>query len=991
MMKKTLFLSVLIFSSGIVFGENLVFNGDFELGCSGFTIERFQRPDTNPDVKFPPLKTDSAVRFSGRQSLRIENPYAERGIVYSREFYLKPHTTFFLRGAVKTSEAKLPIHLELITRTMAKGPYSKRGHVSAGTNWSEFEVPLNTGEFGGMYHVKVFLPTKKGTVWLDHLSVSSGGSTEFSGIEMGISADDRIYVAPTTENASITVQIYNSGKTEFRRKLRLVAVDDYSGARFPAAELDCRIKQASSRQFRFSYPLKRMGCFRIELENAGEIRCFPAYFAVVGQLERKPFDRKRYCVGFNGGLKMKGLLTDPPGVIASNASIREKLRIMSLAGCRILRGHGSGDNWYYLEPEPGKFNFKFLDFGLKLFEEYGIAYLPVVGGNCFFINTAGWAPKEYPLWFKQVARKAKTISKGGPMLIPPDAVWRRYVSNLAAHAGKRIMQYEIFNEPQFQVSAETYMEFLKSAYEEIKKANPEASVVGFCSTSDKGQDISLFTRRCFELGGLKYADAVSFHPYASRELGSVEPADKQIAAMKELIRKHGSTPLWNTELYYLFDGPEMKNYWESGKVKAHHVAWRFLTDLGEGVEQSQPLSEDQLWTELMIPGYEHITSYPDLYPSPVIPAYNALARFFEGAEPLDKIRYPEGVLCYVFRKEGKPVAAIWNYRKTRHVKIDLSGLTAYDLFGNPVKGILPLNLAPFYLQPGNLTEKQFIARLKTLPVLLEQSVTASPGARLIVSGGKTVLLVGISNQTGKTVSGFLGVNSGALSAVAPVPFTLKGHASRTMEIPVQEKKAESASVLKIYIDGKIWESPLKIHRTRIHALEKSFSLRSADGRLNAEGTVHRNGKKTVFDLHVKDATDSGVPEKWQPWEQDCVEFFFDADPDILPEHHPEAYRPGVFRLFVMPRRNRGEQLLIWKNDRNLSEQNVRSTVTPLPNGYRIRLELPENALPPRFGLEIKINDAQAGKKTEREAYLFDAKQAYQNRLSFGIIQKGNQK
>ncbi len=989
-MKCTVSFFTLILSAGMALAENMVFNGDFELGTGGFTIERHQRIDTNASVDFVPLKEERNDVLSGKLALRVENPYAERGFLYSKEFFLKPDTKYFLRGGIKASVEKLPVRVDLINRTMAKGVHSVIRTVYAGKNWSRFEIPLDTEKFGGMYHIKFSLPAREATVWLDRISVSSQKDDRFAGIEMSIAADDRIYVAPEKKNARIAVRVYNSSPTLFQKKIRLVAVDDYFADRSPVAELSCRIAPGKIQTFEFLFPLKRMGCFQIEPEKPDGIRFFPAYFAVVGTVEKKPFDRNSFCVGFNGGLGVKGMIDDPPGLVAANASVREKLRILSLAGCRILRGHDCGDLWYYLEPEQGKFNFQLFDFGLKLFEEAGIAYMPIVGGNAFYIETAPWASKKYPLWFEQVARKGKTVSKGHPMLIPPDPVWRRYVRNLAAHAGKRIMQYEIFNEAQFQLSPESYLQFLKSAYEEIKKANPEAAVVGFCSTSDKGEDIGLFARRCFELGGLKFADAVSFHPYASRELGSVEPADKQIASMKSLIRRNGeNTPVWNTELYYLFDGPEMANYWESGNVEAHHVAWRFLTDLGEGVEQSVPLSEDQLWKELMIPGYEHITSYPEYYPSSIIPACNALTRFFEGATPLRKLRYPEGMICYVFRKDGVPVAALWNYRKVKNLKINLEGFRAYDLFGNPLRaGMVEAGIPPFYLKAENEKEAEFIRRLENLPILQEQAVAASPEARLLKNGTRPELLVSLHNQIRKTVSGYVGIGDAAFSALAPQPFTLKAGASETVRIPLQESGNAATAELRIYTDGKIWKQNLKIRPVPVHPFSKPFTMKSPDGVLQAEGAFSRSGTEIVLEIRVRDTSDSGEAGKRPFWEQDCIELFLDPAPARLDRHHPSAYYPGICRLFVMPRWKQPARLAVWKNAAGLSEKNIRCSVENRPDGYRVRLVLPASALPENeFGCEIKINDAEGRKKTVREAYLFGAKQAYRDRLEFGIIRK----
>lgn len=980
-------LALFALSGGLLHAENLVFNGDFELGVCGFALERFQRLDTNPDLDFRPLAADPAERLAGRQALRIENPYAERGILYSREFRLKPDTVYYLRGAIRCSAEQQPVRIDLINRTMAKGPHSVTKSVKAGSKWTRFEIPLNTKTFGGMYHLKVFVPARKMTVWLDDLSVSSGKDTRFSGVEMGITADRRLYVAGETGKSRCTVHIRNTNDSVFEKTVRLAAVDDYFGTSVPAAELACRIRPGDVQSFTVEFPLERMGSFRIEPVDAGELRFFPGYFAVVGRLDRRPYDSRRYCVGFNGGLSLKGQLKDPPGLQVSNASAKERFRLLSHAGCRILRGHDCGDLWYYAEPEPGKFDFRWLELGLKLLNGNGIAYLPVLGGNCFYINTAGWAPKAYPLWFEQVARKGKTVSKGHPMLIPPDAVWRRYVNSVVKQAGERVMQYEIFNEAQFQVSPEMYTGFLKSAHEEIRKANPRARIVGFCSTSDKGEDIGLFARRCFELGGLDFADVVSFHPYASRELGSVEPADHQIASLNALIRKHNrKTPVWNTELYYLFDGPEMKNYFASGKAEAHHVAWRFLVDLGEGVEQSFPLHEDQLWKELLIPGYEHITSRPELYPSPLIPAYNALARFFEGAEVLHKFRFPEGIVCYVYRKDGEPVAAVWNFRKQESLKFDLSGFAVYDLFGNPVPaGIKDAGPVPFYLKPGKLTETEFVARLKRLPISWDRSVTVSPEARLVSRDGGLALWVGLRNRTSAPVSGVLGI-SGGLSAVAPVPFALNGNESRTVTFPVRETKNGTPSVLKLYAGEKMWEIPLKIHRNRVRYFQEPFMIKSPDGKLTADGRIFRESGKTVFEFQVRDAADSGAPGRRQLWEQDCVEFFLDPAPRLLPEYHPNSWHPGMVRLFVMPRWKNG-QVIVWKNSYGLTPEQIPCRITAAPDSYRVRLELPETAAGAEFGLEIKINDADGKRVADRAALLFGAEHAYRDRLTFGIMEE----
>ena len=57
-------LALFALSGGLLHAENLVFNGDFELGVCGFALERFQRPDTNSELDFRPLAADPAERFA---------------------------------------------------------------------------------------------------------------------------------------------------------------------------------------------------------------------------------------------------------------------------------------------------------------------------------------------------------------------------------------------------------------------------------------------------------------------------------------------------------------------------------------------------------------------------------------------------------------------------------------------------------------------------------------------------------------------------------------------------------------------------------------------------------------------------------------------------------------------------------------------------------------------------------------------------------------
>ena len=50
--------------------QNLIFNGDFRLGTAGFGAWRLLRPDTNPELQLPALRSEPGV-------LLLENPNGE--------------------------------------------------------------------------------------------------------------------------------------------------------------------------------------------------------------------------------------------------------------------------------------------------------------------------------------------------------------------------------------------------------------------------------------------------------------------------------------------------------------------------------------------------------------------------------------------------------------------------------------------------------------------------------------------------------------------------------------------------------------------------------------------------------------------------------------------------------------------------------------------------------------------------------------------------
>lgn len=132
-------------------------------------------------------------------------------------------------------------------------------------------------------------------------------------------------------------------------------------------------------------------------------------------------------------------------------------------------------------------------------------------------------------------------------VFPKQEILERYIRVIAKHAGKRIMPYEICNEPGCAISPEHCMNLIfRPVSAVLRRENPEAAVIGVCSTSDKGYQLGKFLQECLKRNVQENSDVISFHPCGSQELSPPEPADKPRyvrSSGRRGIRKSGSASM----------------------------------------------------------------------------------------------------------------------------------------------------------------------------------------------------------------------------------------------------------------------------------------------------------------------------------------------------------------------------------------------------------------------------------------------------------------
>lgn len=215
-----------------------------------------------------------------------------------------------------------------------------------------------------------------------------------------------------------------------------------------------------------------------------------------------------------------------------------------------IRLWDTGTDWASLAPQRNLWNFDRIDAYLAASEKSHLKVLWTIG------NTPRWAS----------ARPYEKCAYGSGCAAEPANIedWRRYVRTITTTFRGRIECYEPWNEVSFPTdpifkpagaggepaqffsgSVDAMVSLARVAYEEIKRADPQACVLSpsFHSSGSWAEKFDRF----LAAGGGKYLDVVSQHFYFGEE---PEQAVPTIRAMRQVMAKHGlsQVPIWNTEV-----------------------------------------------------------------------------------------------------------------------------------------------------------------------------------------------------------------------------------------------------------------------------------------------------------------------------------------------------------------------------------------------------------------------------------------------------------
>ena len=699
---------------------NLLANSSFELGVAPAGV--YYTSDFSSDPAKPKVELDTTTAAHGLASVKMSvpagcraelrlpmplfTPESEPGSkVYSFSLSLKSDAPRGVWVAMNDSYVD--------PRIMDGEWVSRAKDFRVGTDWRRFAFEkFSIESIYGRVTPKVAV-TGPATLWVD--------AVQFEKTPDG-KATDYAPAAPVEAAFSLQSLLHVAGERDAKVRLAAISYDDCRAIDLRTGAGTLRGPLEAGAVFAQELPLdtSRNGVFSLAGEfDAEGIRgkVYPVDYAVAPEV---PPYRGGFFLGLNGCTKTAGGGADWKVRFNStlDQSLDDNYRDLRRYGMRMIRLHDDGMSMRNYTAAPGKYDFAALDVVIEKAHKYGLEPMFVFGSHGTFLSRR-WNDEALTNWyFRAHAKCLGTGCMGNrPYFAPDEREWTDFIAATVRHCKGRLKWYEIVNEPNITVySAEVYARYLALAYDTIKAIDPDAKVVGICSTGDFGHNTGKFVEKAGALGAFGKLDVLSFHPYDAPVDAIEDDGERQAYAIRDLCEKYRpGLPFLQDEIYYLTymkqgraSAAGMKDAVQAWWWPAGHLPRRYAIDLAAGALASAPLSGGQHY---MGDAGQRGTRYNAAWfmPNDRFVASAAFAAFLEGGKPFGKPRtLPHGVNGFVFLdRDGREVGMLWAREKAfRRTMKRPAGVAAFDLFGNALEGdTLELTENPLYFKGTDLKAK----------------------------------------------------------------------------------------------------------------------------------------------------------------------------------------------------------------------------------------------------------------------------------------------
>ena len=714
---------------------NLVPNGDFELGLTGWRL-------VGEGDAHLVWGTDAKDPASGRLCLHNLPGSPGGSALLSRPIPVKPGGHYLFSARLRAAARMYP-RIE-VNAAGAGGGFAMVPsfpiYPTVDIKWMEVKHSFVLPKDFAAPSVCISLPfPSSGELWVDDVRLMvdepSNGLTLKDKIAVGLQSMPvgSLYFYTPGSTTPTTLDIVNTDVVAHKVAVQAVAVD-CEGKSLPAVAVGTfEVPAGGVKRATFGLNTGRRGTFRLGFELTSEGQTWP---------QSAEF---KYAVV----VPLKGVGNAEDSAYAMNTHMEREptphlsrsMEVLSQCGVKWIRAWWG---WGMCEKTQGTFDFS----------EFDRQFNTVTGGTGMRIM-----PILLRYYSEHEQAWAGPVTKGAIQEYPYARMlpeWRVFCGKVAERYKGRITAYEVWNEPTMGSSPngvltpKQYADLLNNTTSAIRQYDSKAKIVGFA-----GVPLD-FLKNTLKLGTAPLMDVVAEHSYAQLELPEAN-LPKQMKEVRAILAANGGDkPVWHTEQGATSDD----DGYSPPTISEADVASLYTRNLvlvrSLGVEK-------YFWFSAQTsPTYGMAVYYENYIPRPRLAALNACASFLEGLT--FRAAYRPGENTYAFLFEGTvPVCVVWNMNTPARLKLSMppAALQAFDMMGNPLpvaadKDGAVIEIAterPAFLRCGARDSDQMKKALAEMKVkeLDQVVIAASPvadGIQVTVTGASSSLVDGIVSLIG---------------------------------------------------------------------------------------------------------------------------------------------------------------------------------------------------------------------------------------------------
>ena len=682
---------------------NRIFNSGFEAGPEGWTpTDGFVIDRTMAHSGLWSAKIGAVDLPSVTLPLNRLRPHAAPPGIECRPFPVRAGMRYTLSAWIKAAEPNTRVTLRFFEWADDGGDQpshrnERKAGVTATTDWARYQ--LSGIALPNLWEDYVVRIVPDGTIWVDDVQIEEGDATDYRPahpIEVGAETPTRW--CRVGEDVEVTAHVAN---TEPPKSCPLTYTLEDLWSR-PVSVIFRTAKPGTPDHV--SFTPDKPGMYRVRVRPNDSPAAGEVWFGVFPARDRRLRPQSAF------GTHVTAVVPQPTNTLLASEAM----------GARWVRLHDFGDfcHWRVVEPEKGKYVWR--DAEINELRNRGFMILANLG------HPPPWAGRPHP----------KEQDQGSWTSAPPRDVaeWKNYVFKTVEHFRDRIRHWEVWNEPCwpefFAGTPEEYAELLKVAYDDIKRADPQAVVIGGCFSSDA----EAWTKRVLAKDALGFMDALSYHVYWSPTL--TEPAapgeptlvEQQVRRFVDLMQERGKLkPIYMTEggirCPPFASWLPKEGFSRGAPFGSKAGAERALTGLDAacglvrgmvqmlsagvvniGYYYTGALSGDgdfMPWFSTMANGYYVLMDY-DGRPKPTMMAYSAIEQQLDGATPRGK-RQRNGLTVHLFSKGPGAIAVAWSEQERT---LAIQGASVLDLMGNEEQKPVLRPGEPVFVAVPRLTPEQ---------------------------------------------------------------------------------------------------------------------------------------------------------------------------------------------------------------------------------------------------------------------------------------------